>query len=284
MKKILVLGKDGQLGTSLQEITGSGSWKFIGKEIINLYETETILGKLEREDFDILINAAAYTAVDMAEDEPDIAHRINAAALAPIAESCRQKNALLIHISTDYVFGEVEPIPIAESHTTQPFGEYGKSKLAGEKMIRSILDQHIILRTSWLYGGSGKNFLTTMLKLGATQKAIQVVYDQVGSPTYVDHLAGAIMDIVKTENPEYGTYHYSNEGVCSWFDFAHAIFELSKMEVEISPVTSGVFAAKAERPNYSVLDKQKIKDSFGISIPYWRNGLKACLHKMETLK
>src|SRR5690554_6549011 len=169
MKKILVLGKDGQLGTAMQEINGSASWKFIGKETINLYETETILGKLDREDFDVLINAAAYTAVDLAEDEPDIAHRINGASLAPIAESCRQKNATLIHISTDYVFGEVQPIPISEDHVTQPFGEYGKSKLAGENMIRSILDEHIILRTSWLYGGDSKNFLTTMLKLGATR-------------------------------------------------------------------------------------------------------------------
>lgn len=284
MKKILVLGKDGQLGTAMQEINGSASWKFIGKETINLYETETILGKLDREDFDILINAAAYTAVDLAEDEPDIAHRVNAAALAPIAESCRQKNATLIHISTDYVFGEVAPIPISEDHNTQPFGEYGKSKLAGEEMIRSILDQHIILRTSWLYGGTGKNFLTTMLHLGATRKEVQVVYDQVGSPTYVGHLAGTIMDIVKTQDPTFGTYHYSNEGVCSWFDFAYAIFELSKMEVDIEPVFSDAFAAKAKRPNYSVLDKRKIKDSFGISIPHWRSGLRSCLHKMEILK
>ena len=284
MKKILVLGKDGQLGTSLQGNAGSGSWKFIGKETINLYETETILGKLEREDFDVLINAAAYTAVDMAEDEPDIAHRINAAALAPIAESCRQKNAMLIHISTDYVFGEVEPIPISENHITRPFGVYGKSKLAGEEIIRSILENHIILRTSWLYGENGKNFLTTMLNLGATRKQVQVVYDQVGSPTYVDHLAGAIMDILKINNPECGTYHYSNEGVCSWFDFADAIFELAEMDVEVEPVSSDTFAAKAKRPHYSVLDKQKIKNSFGISIPHWRNGLKACLHKMEILK
>ena len=284
MKKILVLGKDGQLGMSLQENAGSGSWKFIGKETINLYETETILGKLDREDFDVLINAAAYTAVDMAEDEPNIAHRINAAALAPIAESCRQKNAMLIHISTDYVFGEVEPIPISENHNTRPFGEYGKSKLAGEEIIRSILDQHIILRTSWLYGSNGKNFLTTMLNLGATRKEVQVVYDQVGSPTYVDHLAKAIMDILKINNPEYGTYHYSNEGVCSWFDFADAIFELAEMDAEVVPVSSDAFAAKAKRPHYSVLDKQKIKNSFGISIPHWRNGLRACLHKMEILK
>ncbi len=283
MEKVLVLGRDGQLGKALQRISVAGSWKFIGRNEINLSETEKILGKLEREDFDVLVNCAAYTAVDQAEDEPQIAQRINAAALAPIAEACRQKNAILIHVSTDYVFGNVSPVPITEEAETNPTSEYGKTKLAGEETIRSILDQHIIIRTSWLYGIDGNNFLQTMLKLGKSKKSIKVVYDQVGTPTFVEHLAGTIIDIIKLQKPTYGTYNYSNEGVCSWFDFAHAIFDLTGLNTEIEPVLSDTFPSRAKRPNYSVLDKQKIKNTFGIEIPFWRNGLKACLHKMNEL-
>src|SRR5690554_5956199 len=264
MEKILVLGKDGQLGRALQSISKQGSWKFIDKDTLNLYETETILGKLEREDFDILINCAAYTAVDKAEDEPEIARRINGAALAPIAEVCRIKNALLIHISTDYVFGDVLPVPLREDMATDPQSVYGKTKLSGEEAVRSILDKHIILRTSWLYGSEGHNFLNTMLKLGSTRDDLKIVYDQVGAPTFVEHLAGAIVDIIKLNASQYGTFHYSNEGVCSWFDFAHAIFELTGIEVAIEPINSDKYLVKAKRPNYSVLDKQKIKDTFGI--------------------
>ena len=284
MEKILVLGKDGQLGRALQAISKQGDWKFIDKDSLNLYETETILGKLEREDFDVLINCAAYTAVDKAEDEPEIAQRINEEALAPIAEACRMKKAILIHISTDYVFGEVLPVPLREDTLTRPESTYGQTKLRGEETVRAIIDKHIIIRTSWLYGREGNNFLNTMLKLGSTRDKLQVVYDQVGAPTFVEHLAGAIVDIVKLNISEYGTFHYSNEGVCSWYDFAHAIFELTGMDVILEPVNSDKFPSKVKRPNYSVLDKQKIKDTFGIHIPYWRNGLRACLHKMNRLK
>src|SRR5690554_2763439 len=215
MEKILVLGKDGQLGRALQSISKQGSWKFIDKDTLNLYETETILGKLEREDFDVLINCAAYTAVDQAEDEPEIAQRINETTLAPIAEVCRMKNALLIHLSTDYVFGNVPPVPLSEDAGTNPESIYGKTKLSGEEAVRSLLERHIIIRTSWLYGSDGSNFLNTMLKLGATRERLQIVFDQVGAPTFVEHLAGAIVDIVKMNSSHYGTYHYSNEGVCS---------------------------------------------------------------------
>lgn len=284
MEKILVLGKDGQLGRALQAISKQGDWKFIDKDTLNLYETETILEKLDHEDFDVLINCAAYTAVDKAEDEPEMAQRINGAALAPIAEACRMKNAILIHISTDYVFGEVLPVPIKEDSATDPQSIYGQTKLSGEEAVRSIFDRHIIIRTSWLYGIEGHNFLNTMLKLGTTRDKLQVVYDQVGAPTFVEHLAGAIVDIIRINNSQYGTFHYSNEGVCSWYDFAHAIFELTGLELVVEPVKSDKFPTKAKRPNYSVLDKQKIKDTFGIHIPYWRNGLRACLHKMNRLK
>lgn len=282
MKKVLVIGKNGQLASALQRLRPGISWEFLCKEDLDLYETATILGKLNRKNFDVLINTAAYTAVDKAEDEPDIAHRVNAAALAPIAEVCRQKNALLIHISTDYVFGKSEPIPIIETHLTDPKTEYGKSKLAGEETIRSLIENHIIIRTSWLYGATGHNFLNTMLRLGSTGNQVNVVFDQVGTPTFVDHLAKAIYDIVHFENPIYGTYHFSNEGVCSWYDFAHAIFELADMKVDLSPVNSTAFAVKAQRPKYSVLDKQKIKDNFALEIAHWRDGLKSCFEQLNS--
>ncbi len=287
MKKILVIGRTGQLAQALQNIEDSNEWKFLGSDDLNLLETQTILGKLEREDFDVLVNAAAYTAVDRAEDEPEIAFKINAEALAPIAESCRMRNAVLIHISTDYVFGKVDPLPINEDTLTNPTSVYGSTKLKGEETIQSIHNAHFILRTSWLYGSSGKNFLNTMLDFGRKKKALKVVFDQVGSPTNVDHLAGAVKEIINssTDNPSglFGIYHFSNEGVCSWYDFAHAIFEMTGTKMILEPVDSESFPTKAPRPNYSVLDKRKIKDTFGIHIPHWREGLKECLKKMDLL-
>lgn len=287
MKKILVIGKNGQLAKALQNLEDSNEWKFLGSDDLNLLETQTILGKLEREDFDVLVNAAAYTAVDKAEDEPELAFKINAEALAPIAESCRLKNAVLIHISTDYVFGKVDPLPINEHSATNPKSVYGNTKLKGEETIQSIHNAHFILRTSWLYGSTGKNFLNTMLDLGRKKNALKVVFDQVGSPTNVDHLAGAISTIINSYKDDqgglFGTYHFSNEGVCSWYDLAHAIFELTGTEIILEPVDSNSFPAKAIRPNYSVLDKRKIKDTFGIHIPHWRDGLKDCLKKMDLL-
>lgn len=287
MKKILVLGKNGQLGNALQNLEDSNQWKFLGSDDLNLSETRTILEKLNREDFDVLINAAAYTAVDRAEDEPELAFKINAEALAPIAESCRIKNAVLFHISTDYVFGKVDPLPINEQMSTNPTSVYGSTKLKGEETIQSIHSAHFIIRTSWLYGSTGKNFLNTMLDLGKKKKQLNVVFDQVGSPTNVDHLANAISKIINSYKHDqaglFGTYHYSNEGVCSWYDFAYAIFEMTGIEMILEPVDSKAFPAKASRPNYSVLNKRKIKDTFGIHIPHWREGLRECLNKMNLL-
>lgn len=287
MKNILVLGKNGQLGRALQKIAPSRGWKFIDRNALDLAETSTIIGKLAREDFNVLINAAAYTAVDRAEDESELAFKINAEALAPIAESCRNKQALLIHPSTDYVFGTVDPIPIKEEHPTHPQGVYGSTKLQGEETIRSIHNAHFILRTAWLYGCEGHNFLNTMLDLGRKKKNLDVVIDQVGSPTFVDDLAQTIKDLIQLESKAqvglFGTYHYSNEGVASWYDFAHAIFELTGSKVALNPVQSASFPTKAVRPRYSVLDKTKIKDTFGFEIPHWRDSLKRCLKNMNDL-
>lgn len=287
MKKVLVLGKNGQLGRALQRRVNAPGWKFLDRENLNLAETQTILGKLDREEFDILINAAAYTAVDMAEEEPELAFKINAEAMAPIAESCREKQVLLIHISTDYVFGNVDPTPIAENHQTNPVGVYGSTKLRGEETIRSIHNAHYIVRTSWLYGPEGHNFLNTMLRLSENKEELKVVSDQVGCPTFVDDLADTLIELInretRTRGGLYGTYHYSNEGEASWCDFAAAIFELAGQEVKLIPIDTAAYPTKAERPAYSVLDKTKIKDTFGIEIPHWREGLKKCLAEMNRL-
>lgn len=283
MKNILVLGKNGQLARSLSELNDSNHWTFLGSDELDLSKTESILGKLGHHQFDCLINCAAYTAVDDAEENAEQAFKINAEALGPISMACCEQDAALVHISTDYVFGTDNSTPLKEDQAKEPIGVYGKTKLQGEETIQSICKKHFILRTSWLYGDSGHNFLNTMLRLSETKSELPVVFDQVGTPTYVAELARAIQIIVNDQGENYGTYHFSNEGVCSWFDFAHSIFELSRKEVALTPVLSDAFPSKAKRPNYSVLDKQKIRDTFGLDIPHWRDSLKKCLIKKKIL-
>ncbi len=286
MTRILVTGAKGQLGQALTRLVSSFEWTFLDRAEFDLELTENIKIKLEKFDFDILINAAAYTAVDDAEDNADSAFKINALALEPIAEVCKAKSALLIHISTDYVFGNVSPSPIREDDEPGPSGVYGKSKWEGEQIIRKVMNQHCILRTSWLYGPDGKNFMKTMLQIAQSGKEINVVCDQVGCPTLVDHLANAILRICERydQNPTnfpFGTYHYSNEGVGSWYDFAQAIFEISGHSMVLNPVRSEAFPTKAQRPAYSVLDKQKIKDTFDLQVSHWRNALRSCLKEIK---
>lgn len=236
--------------------------------------------------FDILINAAAYTAVDAAEDDPETAETVNAASPGIMARHCQRKGAALIHISTDYVFGESLPHPFREEDDPQPTGVYGHTKYQGEEAIRIHCPRHLIVRTSWLYGPRGHNFLRTMLHLAATRDRLQVVFDQVGTPTLVDDLAKALVQMVDAMadgKNHFGTFHFANEGVASWYDFAHAIFDLSERKVQLDPVTSDRFPARARRPAYSVLSKQKIKDTFGIQTRHWRDALADCLQEMNNI-
>lgn len=284
MNKILVIGKSGQLAHALSEIgKDNNQWTFVGSDELDLSKTESILGKLKNFEFDYLVNCAAYTAVDDAEDNSELAFKINAEALGPISLACCEQDAVLIHISTDYVFGSGHTTPLKPDENKTPEGVYGKTKLQGEETIQSICKKHFIIRTSWLYGATGQNFLNTMLRLSKTKKELSVVFDQVGSPTYVAELAQAIQNIIQSEKEAYGIYHYSNEGVCSWYDFAHAIFQLSQRDVKLKPVLSESFPTKAKRPHYSVLDKQKIKDTFDLAIPHWRDSLIKCLNKKNIL-
>jgi dTDP-4-dehydrorhamnose reductase len=275
MRKILVLGKSGQLGEAISRHEGPWEYTYMGRDDLDLEKRDSIKEILVNREFDVLINSAAYTAVDEAEKDRDRAWMINAAAPEEMAEVCTEKNALLIHISTDYVFGKNSNRPLEENDQLDPINHYGATKLLGENSIRKTTKNHIIIRTSWLYGLSGKNFPKTMLSLAEKRKELKVVYDQIGNPTFADDLAVAIREIIEKYDPDRhpGTYHFSNEGVCSWYDFALSVFDFHGKKIEVEPVTSEAFPTKAERPPFSVLNKKKIKDTFGMKIRHWREAL-----------
>ena len=239
---------------------------------------------VENERIDAIVNCAAYTNVDKAEEEVETADRINREAVRNLAEAAKACDATLFHISTDYVFGGVGNTPFREEDPTAPLGMYGKTKLAGEEAIVASGCKHLVFRTAWLYSPYGRNFLKTMLQLTADKPELQVVFDQVGTPTCAADLARVIFD--RIESGDYagreGFYHFSNEGVCSWYDFAHEIAALAgHTSCKIRPCHSAEFPSKVQRPNFSVLDKTKIKTTFGIDIPHWRDSLVRC---MATLR
>lgn len=286
MNKVLVTGANGQLGKAIRRLSPNGEFTFLTRDALNLSHTASFAKRLADEDFDAIVNCAAYTAVDQAEVEPHAAHTINADAPEALARICQERNAALWHISTDYVYDGTANRPLTEDHPTAPTGAYGRSKCKGEEAVRRILKKHCIVRTSWLYGPDGKNFMLTMLRLGSATPELRVVCDQVGTPTFTDHLAGAIILMVRrylsaNGDMPWGTYHYSNEGVASWYDFAQAIFEYRNLDVRLRPVLSHEYPTKAVRPAYSVLHKQKIKDTFGLEIPHWRTALHECLQLMN---
>lgn len=289
MTKILLTGASGQLGKALSRLATSFHVVIPDRTAFDLSDPESIRKELEQNDFDVLLNAAAYTAVDRAEDDSVQAFKINAESVGEMAKACAQRGALMCQISTDYVFGKTHCTPILETATAAPEGVYGASKLKGEELVRADCPNHIIIRTSWLYGPDGHNFLKTMLRLSESGNKVQVVVDQVGTPTYVGHLAQAIVDVLaqyqrnKAGFPN-GTYHFSNQGVASWYDFAQTIFDLTGKKVDLQPVRSNVFPTKVIRPSYSVLDKQKIRDTFGLDIPHWRDGVRECLEIMKESK
>ncbi|MCE7059697.1 dTDP-4-dehydrorhamnose reductase [Dyadobacter sp. CY343] len=280
---IVVLGASGQLGSCLKKIAGErviSNIAFPAEENANILD-KTLLEKLFfQEKPTYVINCAAYTAVDAAEDNIDLCRKVNRDGAANIAEACKSHGAKLIHVSTDFVFkGNVTGL-LTESDPASPENIYGLTKLEGEVAIAEVLPEHFTLRTSWLYSEFGNNFVKTMLRLGTEREQLGVIVDQVGSPTYAIDLAGAIFDIIASESTQYGIYHYSNEGVTSWYDFAKAIFDISGTNVRVIPVKTSEYITKAIRPAYSVMDKSKIKAEFGITIPYWRDSLAACIERL----
>ncbi len=272
--KVIVFGKNGQLGSEIGRLKGDLDISLLDREDVDLTDSHLLVSALREMEFDILINAAAYTAVDKAESEREMADLINSVAPGLMAQDCVEKGAKMIHISTDYVFNGESTIPLVEEMIIDPINHYGLSKWKGEEAVRTTLTEHVILRTSWLYGKGGMNFPNTMLRLAETRDEINVVYDQVGNPTNAADLAQLIVLLCRSElTDKYGTYHYSNEGVCSWYDFALAVFRQKNLRLKVNPVTSEMFPTPAKRPSYSVLNKKKIKDTFGVKIRHWYDAL-----------
>lgn len=283
MITILVTGGDGQLGSALRLASAESHHRYIFTDIeeLDITSAEAVEELFSREKIDIVVNCAAYTAVDLAEEQEDTADKINHKAAALLAEVCAQHNATLIHISTDYIFSGESQRAYTEDDTPTPLNAYGRTKLAGERAVTKSGCKSIILRTSWLYSEFGKNFVKTMRNLTATHKEIKVVADQFGTPTYAGDLAEAIVQII--ENKKYdkcGVYNYSNLGECSWYDFAMEIArESGNDNCKITPCTTADYPTKAMRPRYSVLDKSKFVATFGIKIPAWQESLAECIKK-----
>ena len=297
---ILVTGSNGQLGNCIREYHRAEmpvdfvvNNKFIFTDIniekdvntdtirftkLDITNYDDILALLKEENVNMIINCAAYTNVDKAEDEPNTAYLVNAASVDDLARAAAEVGAKMIHISTDYVFDGKEHKPYTENNITNPINVYGQTKCAGEnRLFERLGDNGIVIRTAWLYSNFGKNFVKTMIKLGGERDELNVVFDQVGTPTFGDDLAEVICKIIMSDKWVGGIYNYTNEGICSWYDFAVAIMELYNLDCKVHPVHSKDYKTKAERPLYSVLDKTKIKETYGIDIPYWRDSLKKCL-------
>ena len=284
---ILVTGANGQLGNELRLVTAESADRYVFTDIgeLDITDAEAIERMVAANGIELIINCAAYTNVDKAEDDRALAERLNTTAVEHLAAAMKRRNGWLVHISTDYVFGgDPYNTPCKEDQQGTPTGVYGETKLHGEQAIARIGCHHIIIRTAWLYSEFGKNFVKTMLDLTASKPELKVVFDQTGTPTYARDLAEAIFAIV--EGRKYagneGIYHYSNEGVCSWYDFTKTIAELAgRTKCDIHPCHSDEFPSKVKRPAYSVLDKTKIKTVFGLRIPYWTDSLKTCLQNLK---
>ena len=285
---ILVTGANGQLGHEMQRVAKSSNHNYIFTDVADGYEKlditniEEIRNMVKNNNVDIIVNCAAYTNVDKAESDYDTANLINNTAAGNLATAMKEAGGTLIHISTDYVFQGDRNTPCQEDWTTNPLGVYGKTKLAGEAAIATTGCNSIIIRTAWLYSQWGKNFVKTMQSLTATHDTLKVVFDQVGTPTFAGDLADTIAHIINTgQTNKTGIYHFSNEGVCSWYDFAKMICKLSGNTCDISPCYSKEFPSPVKRPHFSVLDKRKIKETFGIKVPYWTDSLEVCIKQLE---
>lgn len=281
--KILVTGAKGQLGRELQSVVGSG-WCFTDVDELDICSKEAVEAYVTSNHIDTIVNCAAYTNVDRAEDEPQEAERINSDAVALLAEVARRHNIRLIHISTDYVFGGTHyNTPISEDAEPQPLGVYGTTKLMGERAVVGSGCRHVIIRTAWLYSPYGKNFVSTILRLATERDTIRVVSDQIGSPTYAHDLVLVIRDISEGRIAAEGLYHYANEGVVSWYEFARAIVNIAGLECKVEACTTVEYGAKAPRPAYSVLSKAKISSVLEDEIPQWRVSLERCIKRINEL-
>ncbi|MDE6391920.1 MAG: dTDP-4-dehydrorhamnose reductase [Muribaculaceae bacterium] len=285
MKKILVTGCNGQLGSSLRrEFDNDPDVEAIytDYDTLDITDREAVEKYIGENRFDIIVNCAAYTAVDKAETDAILAAALNTGAVGNLAEAAVKSGAKVIHISTDYVFSGQSFRPYEENDEPYPQGIYGRTKLEGEALLTSFCQNAMIIRTAWLYSEFGKNFVKTMLQLAETRPEINVVADQIGSPTYAGDLAEAIHSVISSDKWIPGIYHYTDEGVASWYDFTKAIFEITGNSVKVNPIPTSAYPTPARRPLYSVLSKTKIKNTYGLDIPYWRDSLRKCLDAIKT--
>jgi dTDP-4-dehydrorhamnose reductase len=284
MMNILVTGGNGQLSICIKNLKDKlpeANFIFVNRLELDITNNIAVNSFFQRNDIQYCINCAAYTAVDMAERDKENAFNVNVIGTKNLAIACDNKGATLIHISTDFVFDGNNNVAYNESDKPNPINVYGLSKLKGEKEIQNILKEHFIIRTSWLYSEYGSNFLKTMLKLSETKSQINVVSDQIGTPTYARDLANVMLNIIKANTKEYGIYNYSNQGETSWYEFATAIFKIIKSNIIVKPILSSNYPTLALRPKFSVLDKTKIKNEFNIFIPHWQDSLKSAIKNLN---
>ncbi|MEI6889006.1 MAG: dTDP-4-dehydrorhamnose reductase [Bacteroidales bacterium] len=285
--KILITGAKGQLGNELRLLgTNYPDYELIFTDVdeLDISDMQAVSAFFEKLQPDVVVNCAAYTAVDKAEKEPDLALKINALAVRNLSNACGEFDALLVHVSTDYIFNGKGHRPYVETDTPAPGSSYGKSKYAGETQMQSNCKNGIILRTSWLYSAFGNNFVKTILKYGKERGTLNVVFDQIGCPTYAKDLASVILEIIPKLKDHQGVeiFHYANEGVASWYDFAKTIIEFSGIQCTINPIETKDYPLPAPRPFYSVLNKAKFKERFGIAIPYWRDSVVDCIKRLSS--
>lgn len=283
MKSVLITGACGQLGQAIKEIESEYStldFFFATRDILDITDQQALADFFSEHTFDVVVNCAAYTAVDKAESDINTARLINATATKYLAQITAENNIPLVHISTDYVFDGNSPTPRTEADAVNPIGVYGQTKLEGEQFALAINPKTIIIRTAWVYSKYGANFVKTMLRLFSEKQEIGVINDQLGSPTNAIDLARVIATIISQDSLEYGVFHYSNEGECTWYDFAMKIKELSDSSIHINAIPTSAYPTPAKRPAYSLLDKTKIKRTYHLQIPHWEESLKRELKTM----
>ena len=289
MKNILVTGAYGQLGNEVRILSANYpeyNFMFTDVDSLDITDKDELIDFVTGNDIRYIINCAAYTAVDKAEDDAELCEKINATAVKNLGIAAAEAGAGIIHVSTDYVFDGTSCRPYTEDMPTKPCSVYGKTKLKGEKNLLKACPNAIIIRTAWLYSPFGNNFVKTMIKLGSERESLNVIFDQVGTPTYAEDLADAILkamdQTIDTDHEKGGIYHFSNEGVCSWYDFTIKIHEIAGIKTcKVNPIETKDYPTKAARPHYSVLNKSKIKQTFNISIPHWEASLKDCIKELS---